>query len=152
MATCLSALRSCCHLCAIQQIAQKIQRCWRGYIARRRCREQIAALTVQRVYRGREIRERLWQERHAAITLQSLCRSWLQHVVLYTHVWNISATVIQSRWRGVQTRQHIRSAMRAELEELERQIAVEVAMATKLQKVRVPVSYTHLTLPTICSV
>jgi hypothetical protein len=164
----------------LQCAASLIQATWRGCCTRRSvrslqqdsCNEMLrsqyaAALVLQRTYRGRDCRARLRREQRASITVQSLCRSWLQHLTLYSHVWNVSAAVIQKRWRGVQSRKHILSAMRAEIEKLEAvallqalvlgkaardewvrmlaedaavraieaQFELEVAMATKLQKV-----------------
>lgn len=152
--------------------ASLIQAIWRGRCARLSARslkldkynemlqgQHTAAIILQRVYRGRDCRARLRVEQYAAIALQSLCRSWLQHLTLYTHVWDVCAVAIQTRWRGVQTRKRVIGAMRAEIKALEAvallqalalakaardqwarmlaQFELEVAMATKLQKVRV---------------
>ena len=154
--------------------ASLIQAIWRGRCARLTARrlhldkynemlqgQHTAALVLQRVHRGRDCRARLRVEKHAAIALQSLCRSWLQHLTLYSHVWDVCAVAIQTRWRGVQSRKRVIGAMRAEIKELEAvallqalalakaardewarmltQLELEVAMATKLQKVRVQV-------------
>lgn len=168
------------HLRRLYRAASLIQATWRGCCTRRSARslqqdsynemmrsQYAAALVLQRVYRGRDCRTRLHREQHASIVLQSLCRSWLQHLKLYSHVWKVSAVVIQKRWRGVQTRKLILSAMRIEIKKLEAvallqalvlrkaardewvrmlaedaalrameaQFDLEVAMATKLQKV-----------------
>eukprot|EP01046_Picozoa_sp_COSAG06_P053557 COSAG06_NODE_9289_length_1938_cov_1.802066_4_plen_147_part_01 len=104
-------------------------------------REQhVAALLVQRIQRGRRARVRLRREIKAAVALQSLCRSWLQHLALYSRVWRVSATVIQARWRGVRARQRVLYAIRAEVNELEtvafvERYDVQMTMATKLQSV-----------------
>ena len=62
---------------------------------------------------------RLRRELKAAIALQSLCRSWLAHLVMYSEVWSASATVIQARWRGVRARQRVLHAIRVEVQQLE---------------------------------
>lgn len=121
--------------------------------------KNAAALFIQRVHRGRSVRVRLRKELEGAILLQSLCRSWLQHVELYEQLWETTATTIQSWWRGMATRERILVAIRGELEDLEAaallqalvlgkvtkdafverrlmlSVAAQAAMATKLQKV-----------------
>ena len=122
------------HLAAWSLAATQVQAVWRGYFVRKRFVDDIAAKVIQyywqrhraRVYRGRDCRTQLsgqhgaqlCREHRAALVLQSLCRSWLHHLASHRNAWDVYATLIQSHWRGVNTRRRVICAMRKEVEEL----------------------------------
>ncbi|KAL1920571.1 uncharacterized protein VTP21DRAFT_948 [Calcarisporiella thermophila] len=68
------------HLRAMREerAAVTLQKVWKGYRARKQyCQQRSAVLQLQRVFRGHVQRKRFVAQRHAAIRVQSLYRGWI---------------------------------------------------------------------------
>lgn len=114
-------------LCKVSDEATKLQKCWRGVLAKRRVQERwllreslgtwkaqvqilkTARLRLQRCWRGYRARQRCQQRRKALRLLQSALR---RRLLCKQRRWRRAAILIQRRYRGIRCRRSFKYQLR----------------------------------------